>query len=149
MKNAILTIILFVASAAQATELNYNWKADSFYHFTAIADDNISTSLMGMNVQEKFKTTTDFVLKINSVDPNGTASGMLYLINFKVQNGAGATLATLSSIPKEAVQSEMTVDKKGVFTFPKKVYLIATASGNVLAYGNADGNSVSERHQWR
>jgi hypothetical protein len=99
--------------------------------------------MMGMSMREEFNTVSDFVLQINSVDQNGTASGILYLINFKVKTASGTTLATLSDIPKEAIQSEVTVDRKGVFTFPRKVYLIAGTNSNILAYGNADENSAS------
>ena len=143
MKKLLLALLIILSFGAQATELNYNWTPGAYYHFTATSNDQITTSMMGMNMREEFNTVSDFVLQINSVDQNGTASGILYLINFKIKTASGATLATLSDIPKEAIQSEVSVDRKGVFTFPKKVYLIAGANSNILAYGNADENSAS------
>ena len=143
MRKLLLAFLIIASFGAQATELNYNWTKGAYYHFTATSNDQVSTSMMGMSMREEFNTVSDFVLQINSVDQNGTASGILYLINFKVKTASGTTLATLSDIPKEAIQSEVTVDRKGVFTFPRKVYLIAGTNSNILAYGNADENSAS------
>jgi hypothetical protein len=47
------TITLFQVSA---TELNYKWKANTAYNFNASVVDNISTSAMGMNINEKYTT---------------------------------------------------------------------------------------------
>ena len=64
-------------SASASADLNYIWVQGSAHHFSAVEIDNISTSMMGMNVNEQIKTTTDFVLLINSVASNGNASGTL------------------------------------------------------------------------
>ncbi len=134
---ALLTCFTF------ATELKYQWTAGQAYHFSAEVEDDVNTSMMGMNVKEKFTTQTDFYLSIHSVDEKGTAQGFLYLINYVVQDSKGHVLASLSDIPREAISGDVQVDAKGNFTFLKKVYLISSASGNVLAYGKADENSVS------
>ncbi len=126
-----------------STELNYKWVQGSAHHFSAVVLDNINTSMMGMNMQEQIRTTTDFVLLITGVASNGYATGTLYLVNFKITDSKNNVLASINDIPKSAIQSEVTVDRKGVFTFNKKVYLITTETGNVLAYGNASENSVS------
>jgi hypothetical protein len=130
-----------------ATELIYNWKPNTSYSFTSIQKDDISTSALGMNIQEKFITTIDFVLFIQSVDPTGLAKGKLYLVNYTVKDAKGTVMASLATLPKNAVQSDITVDKKGHFTFPKKVSLVTTATGNYLVYGKADENGASAGFQ--
>lgn len=130
-------------SSANAVDMNYLWKAGTFYQFSAIQTDDVSTSMMGMSMKDQFKTTTDFGLYISNVAPNGEASGMLYLLNFNVVDSKSHVLASIKDIPKSAIQSEVKVDKKGKFTFAKKIMLITTETGNVLAYGKADGNSIA------
>jgi hypothetical protein len=125
-----------------ATELNYKWKANTLYNFNSVVTDNITTSVMGMNVAEKYITTIDFTLAITSVDASGTATGRLYLINFNVKNAKGLVVATLANVPKDAVRSDITVDKKGNFTFPKKVTLVTTPTSNVLVYAKVDDNTI-------
>lgn len=142
-KISLLTISLLLSILSFAEELNYKWIAGQSYHFIAEVNDDVKTSMMGMNMNEKFKTSTDFYLSINSVDENGLASGILYLINFNVQDSKGNVLASLSDIPNKAIVSDVTVDRKGNFTFLKKVFLVTSVSGNVLAYGKVDENSVS------
>jgi hypothetical protein len=145
MKNriVILTSFLVILSTSFATELNYKWKANSFYAFNSVVTDNITTSVMGMNVSEKYTTTVDFVLFIQSVDANGLATGRLYLTNFSVKDSKGLAVASLVNVPKDAVKSDITVDKKGNFTFAKKVTLVTTPTSNVLVYANATENSAS------
>jgi hypothetical protein len=144
MKNLILLLssFLIILSSSFATELNYKWKANSFYAFNSIVTDNISTSVMGMNVSDKYITTVDFVLFIQSVDANGLATGRLYLTNFNVRDSKGLIVASLANIPKDAVKSDITVDKKGNFTFTKKVTLVTTPTSNVLVYANATENNA-------
>jgi hypothetical protein len=144
MKNLICLISLsFSIFTVNATELNYNWKANTAYNFNATVVDNISTSAMGINVNEKYTTTIDFTIFIQSVQPNGTASGRMYVTNFNVKNSSGISVASLLNLPKDAVKSEIEVDKNGNFTFLKKVYLVTTPTSNVLVYANADENSAS------
>lgn len=131
------------ATSGNAVDMNYMWKAGTFYQFSAIQTDDVSTSMMGMSMKDQFKTTTDFGLYISNVSPNGEASGMLYLLNFNVVDSKNHVLASIKDIPKSAIQSEVKVDKKGKFTFAKKIMLITTETGNVLAYGKADGNSIA------
>lgn len=125
-----------------ATELNYKWKANTLYNFNSVVTDNITTSVMGMNIAEKYITTIDFTLAITSVDASGTATGRLYLINFNVKNAKGLVVATLANVPKDAVRSDITVDKKGNFTFPKKVTLVTTPTSNVLVYAKVDDHTI-------
>ena len=138
-----LVLATFTLFQVSATELNYNWKANTAYNFNATVVDNISTSAMGMNINEKYTTTIDFTLFIESVDPNGTANGRMYVTNFNVKNSSGVSVASLLNLPKDAVKSEIQVDIKGNFTFLKKVYLVTTPTSNVLVYANADENSAS------
>jgi hypothetical protein len=138
-----LVLATFTLFQVSATELNYNWKANTAYNFNATVVDNISTSAMGMNINEKYTTIIDFTLFIQAVQPNGTASGRMYVTNFNVKNSSGVSVASLLNLPKDAVKSEIQVDIKGNFTFLKKVYLVTTPSSNVLVYANADENSAS------
>lgn len=139
----LLASFLVIFTASFATELNYKWKANSFYAFNSVVTDNITTSVMGMNVSEKYTTTVDFVLFIQSVDANGLATGRLYLTNFSVKDSKGLSVASLVNVPKDAVKSDITVDKKGNFTFAKKVTLVTTPTSNVLVYANASENGAS------
>jgi hypothetical protein len=144
MKNLFTLLTVFTLSTYSfAAELNYKWKANSAYTYGATITDNISTSMMGMNVQEKYLTTVDFVLAISSVDVEGTATGTLYLVNFNVKDSKGLTVASLLNLPKNAVKSEVKVDKKGNFTFLKKLQLITTPTSNALVYANVSENGVS------
>ncbi len=144
MKTLLLfSLLVLVSSASFATELNYQWKAGSYYHFSAIVKDDIKTSAFGMTMNDKYTTNTDFVLRIDQVNNNGLASAVLYLINFEVMNSNGQVLASLNDLPKDLLESACTVDRKGIFTFPKKLFMIMGYESNVLAYGNADENNVS------
>lgn len=139
---SIFTIISLCVFAFHsfAIELNYKWKANSAYTYGATITDNISTSMMGMNVQEKYLTTVDFVLAISSVDAQGTATGTLYLVNFNVKDSKGISVASLLNLPKNAVKSEVKVDRKGNFTFLKKLQLVTTSTSNALVYANVNKN---------
>ncbi len=139
---SLLSVFLLVNSY-MAIELVYKWKANTSYSFSSLQKDDITTSATGMNIQEKFVTSIDFVIFIQSVDATGLAKGKLYLVNYTVKDSKGTTLASLTTLPKNAVQSDITVDKKGHFTFPKKVSLVTTATGNYLVYGKADENGAS------
>ncbi len=143
MKYIFTLLLVSVFSQVKAVELNYKWKANSTYRFTATQKDDISISAMGMNSTEKFTTTVEFVLFIQSVDTAGTAKGRLYLTTYSVKDGKGMALASLTGLPKDAVQSAITVDKKGHFTFEKEVTLVTTPTANYLVYAKADQNSAS------
>jgi hypothetical protein len=143
MKTIVLLASMCFSVALFGAELNYKWKANTSYRFAATQKDDLSMSAMGVNTVEKFTTTVEFIVYIQSVDSVGTAKGRLYLINYSVKNAKGVALATLATLPKDAVQSAITVDKKGHFTFDKKVSLLTTATGNFLVYANASENSVS------
>jgi hypothetical protein len=144
MKVIISYLFVFcILSVSRATELEYKWKANTSYSFSSIQKDDVTTSAMGMNIQEKFNTTIDFVLSIQSVDASGLAKGKLYLVNYSVKDSKGKILASLAMLPKNAVQSDITVDKKGHFTFPKKVSLVTTNTGNYLIYAKNDENGAS------
>lgn len=148
-KNKIMRTILLLLVAistwnkSHALELNYTWKVGETQYFSAKVTDDVSTSMMGMTMKDQFTTTTDFGLHIQSVNEKGTAKGILFILNFNVVDSKNTVLASLKDIPNEAIHSDVEVDKKGNFTFLNKVYMITTGNTNVLAYGNADGNSVS------
>jgi hypothetical protein len=148
MKTIITLITICVLSTTGfATELNYSWQAGKYYHFDCSITDNVATSAMGMTMKDKFITSTDFWLYIESVDANGTGNGTIYLTSFSVKNAAGNILASLNDLPKNTVSSNFTVDKKGIFTFPKRIYLITgvNASGsstNILAYAEVGPNGA-------
>lgn len=144
MKNFLfLLVILIITKTLSATELIYNWKANTSYSFSANQKDDVTTGTMGMSVQEKFTTTVEFVLFIQSVDATGLAKGKLYLVNYAVKDSKGVALASLAALPKNAVQSDVMVDKKGHFTFPKKVSLVTTAKGNYLIYAKNEETGAS------
>jgi len=151
MKKLILLLggCFVLSTSLFADELNYNWKAGDALNYSATVTDNINMSMMGMNMKDKYTTTVDFVLLVNSVDENGTASGKLYLMTFNVKNSKGISVASLANLPKNAVQSDVTVDKKGKFTFANKLCFITTPTTNVLAIettqnSNAVGMKASE-----
>lgn len=140
---ALFTALLLISTSVFGQELNYLWKAGGIYSFNATITDDITTSVMGMNVNEKYITTIDFSLAIQSIDAQGTASGNMYLFNYTVKDSKGMTVATIANVPKNAVQSAITVDKKGNFTFLKKVYLLTTPTSNMLVYGSGDRNGMT------
>lgn len=145
MKKLILLLggCFVLSTSLFADELNYNWKAGDALNYSATVTDNINMSMMGMNMKDKYTTTVDFVLLVNSVDENGTASGKLYLMTFNVKNSKGISVASLANLPKNAVQSDVTVDKKGKFTFANKLCFITTPTTNVLAIETTqNSNSV-------
>jgi hypothetical protein len=144
MKNIVINLfIVFCVVNVKAQEMNYVWKANTAYNFNATIVDNISTSAMGMNINEKYTTSIDFTIFVQSVQPNGNANGRLYLTNFNVKNSAGVSVASMLNLPKDAVKSEFQVDKKGNFTFLKKVYLVTTPTSNVMVYANATENGAN------
>jgi hypothetical protein len=143
MKLKLLFLLLVSSTASFALELNYSWKPFTSYQFSAVQKDDISMSMMGMNMTDKFTTTVDFVVYIQSVDAEGTAKGHLFLINYSVKDSKGMPIASLKSLPKNSVQSAITVDKKGHFTFEKEVTLVTTATGNFLVYGKPSENGMS------
>jgi hypothetical protein len=145
MKKLILLLggCFVLSTSLFADELNYNWKAGDALNYSATVTDNINMSMMGMNMKDKYTTTVDFVLLVNSVDENGTASGKLYLMTFNVKNSKGISVATLANLPKNAIESDVTVDKKGKFTFANKLCFITTPTTNVLAIETTqNSNSV-------
>lgn len=143
MKYFATLLLVLSALYSSAVELNYKWKANTSYRFTATQKDDISVGAMGMNTTEKFTTSVEFVLFIQSVDTAGLAKGRLFLTNYSVKDSKGMALATLAALPKDAVQSAVTVDKKGHFTFEKQVTLVTTPTGNFLVYAKADENGAS------
>ncbi|HLP11609.1 MAG TPA: hypothetical protein VK177_06710 [Flavobacteriales bacterium] len=128
---------------AGAVELNYNWLPGAVYNFSTTQIDDVNTTMMGMTLKDKFTTTTEFALHILNVQPNGNANGLLYLIDYKVTDSKNTILASINDIPADAVRSDVSVDKKGKFTFAKKLTFITTASGNVLAYAKVEGNGIA------
>lgn len=142
-KILLIGFALFSVSTALATELNYQWKAGSAFVYSTTVTDNISMSMMGLNMKDKYTTIADFVLLINSVDESGTASGHLYLMTYSVKNSKGISVASLNSLPKDAIKSEVTVDKKGNFTFANKLIFLTTPTSNVLTLETAQNQNAS------
>lgn len=124
-------------------QMNYKWVAGSKHTFVSNQIDDVSTSVMGMSMKDQFKSTTKFLLQINTVDTKGNASGNLYLIDYKVVDSKGKVLATLANLPSKAIKSEFKVDNKGNFTFAKKITLVTSVQGNALVYANTSDNSLS------
>ncbi|MFN6083814.1 MAG: hypothetical protein ACK476_02660, partial [Fluviicola sp.] len=75
MKLKLLLLLLVSSTASFALELNYSWKPFTSYQFSAVQKDDINMTMMGMNMTDKFTTTVDFVVYIQSVDAEGTAKG--------------------------------------------------------------------------
>ena len=113
-------VVFLLVNSFTATELVYKWKANTSYSFSSLQKDDVTTSAMGMNIQEKFVTSIDFVLFIQSVDATGLAKGKLYLVNYTVKDSKGTIMASLATLTKNAVQSDITVDKKDTSRFLKK-----------------------------
>lgn len=126
-----------------ALQMSYKWVAGSKHMFVANQIDDVTTSVMGMNMKDQFKSTTKFLLHINTVDTKGNASGNLFLIDYKVVDSKGRILATLANVPSTAIKSEFKVDNKGNFTFTKKITLVTSLQGNALVYANTSDNSIS------
>lgn len=141
-----LTLILFSCCTFGA-KLVYKWKAESVYRFQANVTDDISTSIdmMGIKSTENdiYKTECLFALKVNSVQPNGTAEGILYVENYKVTNKAGQVVASLAGVPKEALKSAVEVDKKGNFRFIQYIYIAVQETGNLLLSAKVSPTSAS------
>lgn len=129
--------------SSSAIDMNYIWTVGSSYVFQTTQTDDVNTSMMGMNMKDRFTTTSEFVVFIETVAPDGSASGWLYLIDYRVSDSRGATLASINDLPRQAVRSEFQVDRKGHFTFPKELTLITSAQGNILAYVTPNQNGVS------
>ncbi len=148
MKKILQTTIFSVlTSFCFAAELNYKWKANSTYLIQMKATDDVSTKMgmMGMSqeLKETYYTNTTLNLSIVSVDTGGTAKGFLIIDKFDITNSKNMKVAGLNAIPSQALKAEISVDKKGHFTFYKEVYILATASGNILVSGKVSGDGTS------
>ena len=131
------------AASISAVDMNYLWSKGASYVFQTTQTDDINTSMMGMNLKDRFTTTSEFVLFIETINSNGTASGWLYLIDYKVTDSRGSILANINDLPAQAVRSIVQVDRKGHFSFEKELTLITSSQGNVLAYVTPNSNGLS------
>ena len=141
MKNlptiSLLLFFLNYSSIAQ-NSLSYKWQANSTYKFKAVQNDKIKmggSGMMGMMAvagDMEFKTESVFTLKIDQVMPNGSARGSFYLLNFKATDNKGNTLASLANIPREAIEADFVVDKKGNFTFIEIPILLCREGATLL-----------------
>lgn len=133
----ILNTLIFLQSFGQNT-LAYQWKPNSIYKFKAVQNDKITIgggSLMGMMAmagEMEFKTESVFALKVKSVVPGSSTKGTFYLLNFKVTDNKGNTMANLGSIPKETLEADFLVDRQGNFTFEEIPMLICRDNVNLL-----------------
>lgn len=152
--NALINNLL-----AQST-LSYKWKPGTVYKFKCLQNDHIKMGgggmmgMMAMGGDMKFKTESIFALRIDQLLGNGGAMGSFYLIDFKVTDDKGNTMANLSNLPARSVEADFTVDKSGNFTFTEIPVLVCRESGNLListkvekgemaASAEADGERVS------
>jgi len=111
------------------------------------AKDDIAFKMNMMGINQEIKSTylTETIVKLEivKVGLNGTAEGFLYVESFSVKNAQGQTMAGLASIPAKALKSEVTVDKKGNFTFLKTVYVLVQEKGNTLVSAKASATETS------
>ena len=150
---------LSIRSIAQ-NQLAYQWKPNTTYKFKTSQNDKVITGgggmmgMMAMAGEMNFKTESIFVLKIDQVMPNGTANGSFYLNSFKCTDNKGNVLANLANLPKEAIEADFQVDKKGNFTFTEipilikregTTFLVKTKidKGEMAASAEADGEKVT------
>jgi hypothetical protein len=141
MKTLLLAISSLFFFTLTAAELNYKWVKGTAYHFTAIMKDTIDMKMTGfgnMSMSDHFQTTSDFVFYPESVDAQGKASGILYVIHFEVRDSRNRVLAGLKDLPQSALQQKVTADKKGNFDFAQILQLVRTSQGTYLGYVNAD-----------
>lgn len=150
MKKTTLLFALFIAFApAYAVELAYKWKPGTSYKFKMNAKDDISLnmSMMGMSQSSKetYLTETTLRLEVVSVDAEGTAKGFLYVESFNVKTDKGVKIAGIEAIPAKALKADISVDKKGNFTFYKRVFVIVQDNAVLLgsAKVNQDGTGAS------
>jgi len=163
MKNlfAVSTLLFVLALQLKAQNtLAYKWQANSTYTFKAIQNDRIKMGgggMMGMMAiagDMEFKTESVFTLKIDQVMPNGSAKGSFYLLNFKSTDDKGNVIASISNLPKEAIEADFIVDKKGNFTFTEIPILLCREGstllvetkiekGEMAASAEADGERVT------
>jgi len=80
----------------------------------------------------EFKTESGFVLKIDQVMPKGSANGSFYLLNFKATDKKGNVLASMANLPKEAIEADFQVGKKGNFTFTEIPILLCKQENTLL-----------------
>ena len=155
----LISALLSIDSFAQST-LAYQWKPNSVYKFKAVQNDKITMGgdgmmgMMAMAGDMEFKTESVFALKIEKTMPNGSATGTFYLLNFKVSDNKGNTLASLSAIPKESLEADFLVDKHGNFTFEEIPMLVCrdnvtllvstkVEKGEMATTAEADGEKVT------
>jgi hypothetical protein len=140
MKNQLTISLLFCLLAnytfAQNT-LAYKWQPNSTYKFKTIQNDKVKMGgggmmgMMAMAGDMEFKTESVFALKIDQVMTNGSATGSFYLLNFKATDNKGNVLASMANLPKEAIEADFQVDKKGNFTFTE-IPILLCREGNTL-----------------
>jgi len=117
--------------------LAYQWKANSFYKFKAVQNDKIKMGggmmgMMAMSGDMEFKTESSFTLRIDQVFPNGSAKGSFFVTAFRVTDTKGNTLASLQNLPKNAIEADFTVDKRGNFTFTEAPILVCREGNTML-----------------
>lgn len=121
-----------------SVNLSYRWTAGKSYRFQCTQNDEVSTTMMGMNFSDRFTTRSAFDIFVTNVSANGDANGYLYLIDYYVSDSRGTVLATLKNLPVNAVRSDFKVDSKGNFTFPHRISLLTTEGSNALVYSNEE-----------
>jgi len=143
-------LLIFIAglSFAQNT-LSYKWQANSTYKFKTVQNDKVTMGgggmmgMMAMNGNMEFKTESTFALKIDQVSPNGSATGSFYLLSFRSTDNQGNVLASIANLPKEAIEADFQVDKKGNFTFSSIPILLCREGSTLLVESKVEKGEMA------
>ena len=124
----LFLILLLNLHQSFGTGLSYKWQAGKTYQFHAQEEVNMSlqSSMIEMaSVNETYDVQTSFAFEVENVLSNGTAEGILHILQFEVADKkTGNILASIKDIPISSLSNQATVTNKGVFTLKKSTYLI-------------------------
>lgn len=165
MKHSGLTLALFLLlttiATAQEITLKYKWKPNALYKFKSVQKDEVKMEgspgagmpgmpdmggmggMMAISGNTVYNTNSAFTLKINSVNPDGSAAGMFYIESFRVTDGSGKAMAGLAGIPRAALKAPFIVDEQGNFTFTELPVLIVGENRTVLTVVQVDGSECA------
>ncbi len=148
MMRFILSILftLLTMNTAFGETLQYQWTVNDIHRFKTQSVDDIAISGMGVNLNMQFTLDSIFGIQVESVQPNGTAQGVVFIEQFTVRNKAGTVISTIQELPKDALVVPVKIDNKGNFAFQETIQIVVDDKGNsmlVSATVNADGGSAS------
>lgn len=142
------TLLFLFANTGYADELAYQWIKGSTHRFQTKSVDDITISGMGVDMNMQFTLNSIFGIQVDSVNTNGTASGVVFVEEFTVTNKAGKTIATIDDIPPKALTNPVQIDTKGNFTFTEVLQLVVDDKGNsMLVSAKIDKNGGSASAQ--